>query len=331
MSWFEKLLGFPEENPDQVRANLVFEGAMLGSKANGERYRCGTLETPSLGELRELTSALRADDRGALVVEELVGDVQQLHQSPGSNGALFQVASQFNLLEMVGPGVTPERGVGIYEHDRTQGPACAIACGAATVMRNYLADVGGQVGQSAERQIDCLRDLGDALGNMDGRLWSMRNGYALASEDGLETVAGILGSLDGVGIDALRGKLRIGVQWQAGVTLGGSFNVVTQAFCSAVPVAYSRLGADLWEPLARLVLDASYEATFHAALLNRERTGSSQLLLTLLGGGAFGNRIGWIIAAIQRSLALMRRSGLEVKIVSYGSPTPEVQGLVGGG
>jgi len=37
--------------------------------------------------------------------------------------APFQVASQFNLLEMTGPSVTPEHGVARYAHDPTQGPA----------------------------------------------------------------------------------------------------------------------------------------------------------------------------------------------------------------
>ena len=45
------------------------------------------------------------------------------------------MASQFNLLEMTGPEITPEDGVTRYAHDRTQGPACAIAAGAATVYR----------------------------------------------------------------------------------------------------------------------------------------------------------------------------------------------------
>ena len=62
---------------------------------------------------------------------------------PENAGALFQVASQLNLLEMTGPEVTPEDGVTIYQDDRTQGPACAIAAGAATIYRNYFAPVGG--------------------------------------------------------------------------------------------------------------------------------------------------------------------------------------------
>ena len=63
----------------------------------------------------------------------MTGDVRALHGAPEHANALFQVASQFNLLEMVGPEVTPEDGVTRYQGDKTQGPACAIAAGAATI------------------------------------------------------------------------------------------------------------------------------------------------------------------------------------------------------
>lgn len=50
--------------------------------------------------------------------------MDRLHGSPEFEGAWFQVASQFNALEMPSPSVTPEQGVTAYVHDRTQGPAC---------------------------------------------------------------------------------------------------------------------------------------------------------------------------------------------------------------
>ena len=106
---------------------------------------CGMLETPSLAELRTRVREIPAAT-GTLKVSEVVADVQKLHVAPENNGALFQVASQFNLLEMVSPSVTPEHGVEIYENDHTQGPACAIACGAGTIYRNYFASVNGRVG-----------------------------------------------------------------------------------------------------------------------------------------------------------------------------------------
>jgi hypothetical protein len=86
-----------------------------------------------------------------------------LMRLPEYAGALFQVASQFNLLEMVSPEVTPEQGVTRYQHDKTQGPACAIAAGAATIYRDYFVPVGDAVGQTSERQLDALADLGAAL------------------------------------------------------------------------------------------------------------------------------------------------------------------------
>jgi hypothetical protein len=55
---------------------------------------------------------------------------------------------------MVGPAVTPEHGVTRYKDDPTQGPACAIAAGAATIYRNYFAPVGDGHGQTKERQLD---------------------------------------------------------------------------------------------------------------------------------------------------------------------------------
>jgi len=145
--WFERLMGFAEQSPEQVRANIDVDGEELVSKVNGSRVRCGRLETPSLAELRRAvgTSPTEAPSR----VQELVGDVGELHRRAENAGALFQAASQFNLLEMSSPSVTPEAGVGIYELDHTQGPACAVTCGGGTIYRNYFAPVGKQVGQTA--------------------------------------------------------------------------------------------------------------------------------------------------------------------------------------
>ena len=57
-----------------------------------------------------------------IIIREIIDDVQKLHINESNNGALFQIASQFNLLEMASPNITPEQGINDYEHDRTQGP-----------------------------------------------------------------------------------------------------------------------------------------------------------------------------------------------------------------
>jgi hypothetical protein len=327
MTWFETLTGFREASPQQVRENITVEGESLISCPTGKVIACGRLETPSLAELRERARS-GGNRRGRLSVREVVANVQKLHADESNAGALFQVASQFNLLEMVSPSVTPERGVGIYENDRTQGPACAIAAGAGTIYRNYFALVNGQTGQSAGNQIDCLGEMGRALGNDGSRLWEMRNGYALASHGGLIEISDRLRGSGENELDELRKQLRIGIQWDTQVTLGDCRHRVSQAYCSALPVAYSPHASSLWEPFARLVLDASYEATVCAAILNSRVSGNRTLFLTLLGGGAFGNGTGWIVGAIKRAVTLHERADLDVAVVSYGSSQRCVQELV---
>ena len=70
-------------------------------------------------------------------------------------------------------------------------------------------------GQTSTRQLDGLADPGAALADGVGQpveaLWDMRNGYAMCNRSGLQTIADYLGSRTPAQIDALRGKLRIGV------------------------------------------------------------------------------------------------------------------------
>lgn len=327
MNWFERLTGFSEESPQQVRENIAVDGNTLKSRVNGKVMICGELETPTLVELRERVHSSK-HAIGKISVREIVANVQHLHANESNAGSLFQVASQFNLLEMVSPNVTPERGVGCYERDRTQGPACAVAAGAGTIYRNYFVIANGQIGQSASNQIDCLADLGVALGNAENRLWKMRNGYAMLKHNGLVEISNRLRASSESELDSLRALLRIGIQWNTQVTLHDCKHIVSQVYCSALPVAYSSLAANLWTEFAQLVLEASYEATICTAILNSVKNGNNKLFLTLLGGGAFGNKIDWIVSAMQRALNLYKEFNLDVAIVSYRSSNLSIQQLV---
>jgi protein-tyrosine phosphatase len=166
--WFEQLTGFRETNYDDTRAKLAVEGTRLRSLINGESYGIGELELATLQALRERVKS-GAGPVGRLKAVVATGDVRQMHQLPENEGALFQVASQFNLLEMTSPSVTPEQGVTRYQHDRTQGPACAIACGAATIYRNYFAPFGDGSGQTASRQLDGIAGIGKAMSHALGK------------------------------------------------------------------------------------------------------------------------------------------------------------------
>ena len=336
---------------------------VLTSKANGRRMIAGRFEAVSLAQLRERVRVLtsRTDTStctpstgtcastststcAANTVREFVGDIRTILNDPANAGAMVQVASQFNCLEMIDPTSTPEMGIGVYEKDHTQGPICAMACGAGTIYRNYFVEVKGDVGQTADRQLDGIARLGAELGNNspDGRgsgsLWEMQNGYCQATKSGLATIRSILQGATEEGADRLRGLLEVGIQWNAEVTSASAASSSTkkpplclsQIFCSALPVAYARRGIAKheWKDFAALVLEAAYEATILAAVINRERTGCSRLYLTMLGGGAFGNTEKWIYDSMRRALEKYRNCGLDICIVSYGKSNAYARQLV---
>jgi hypothetical protein len=243
------------------------------------------------------------------------------------------VASQFNLLEMTHYTVTPEDGVARYAHDHTQGPACAIAAGAGTIYRNYFAPVNGVPGQTAGRQLNMLERVGLLLSTHLGRpissLWRTENGYALCTAGGLTAINGFLAAASADVRDALAGELAVGLHLGVEVTetQEGPGQMVSQAYCSALPVAYSNVPQRHWEGFARLVLESAYEATLLAAVGSTANGGSNTVLLTRLGGGVFGNDDEWIDTAILRALKIVERAGLDVRLVSYGSVHPNMRGI----
>jgi hypothetical protein len=75
---------------------------------SGASYAIGLLELVSLQTLRDRMQ-INDSPSGTLKVRVVRGDVRSMHQSKDNSGALFQVASQFNLLEMVSPDISPSR------------------------------------------------------------------------------------------------------------------------------------------------------------------------------------------------------------------------------
>jgi len=325
MSWFEKLTDFEELSSDQVRQNIRLDGDRLISLVNDRSFVAGEFTTPALEHLRTIVEIPASGKQ--IQLAEVIADVQSLHQDPSNENAVFQVASQFNCLEMVSPDTVPEAGVGIYQNDWTQGPACCICAGAGTIYRNYFVELNGELGQSANNQVNCLAGIDRYFDNTTNRYWEMRNGYCLPSVDGLAAIESKIASLTDEQREELCGKLMVGHQAGTEVTVGQSSHQVSQVFCSALPVAYSEVPSSKWNYFPRLILDASYELTFYIALQNFAKTGNNKLYLTLVGGGVFGNKVDWILSSIDRSLKLFAHSGLDVKIVSYGGSKQVVADL----
>ena len=116
--WFSDEFGFNEFGPKNVvleaAPDTFFEvlprekdadGSILKSLANGQQWAIGTFSTPTLSELRrryqERRSAPAAgQDHRGLRFSAIEADVIDLHADASNLHATFQVASQFNCLEM---------------------------------------------------------------------------------------------------------------------------------------------------------------------------------------------------------------------------------------
>jgi hypothetical protein len=356
IDWFERVFGFREydvDNPgmDKVSRHAMIRGKFEYSPEKGELsavgqkglyWDAGSFETPKLEELRNRYKRNEKDIKqllgGQLTAKEVVGDVSLMHAKEENRRAMFQAASQFNCLEFTSERGVPEDGVTVYTLDHTQGPACAIACSPGTVVRNYFG-LGGDP-QTASRQVENLKEVEQVLENEVQKYFEVRNGYTLASDEGLEKLGKTLE--DKAKVEAIKSNLRIGLQLDTEfvcTTFGNRFfeeakpgvQLVSQAYCSAISVAYSKCQPELWKPFACAILDAAYEATFYAAMENARKhkgeQGSRRLFLTALGGGVFGNDMAWIEEAIGKAMEQFKDVQLEVYMVSFGQSEPAFKRL----
>jgi hypothetical protein len=345
-TWFYNLFGFEEENYNLTQSsfNLISQIIpsgkklfILKSKINNREFPIGNFETPSLEELRKKVLLNYVPTHKSLVENIIVDDILELHGLSVNKGAMFQVASQFNCLEFITPDEKPENGITKYQWDNTQGPACSLACATATVYRNYFTQIKNnhitenkiQIGQTNKLQINNLEDILKVLGN---NYITVKNGYTFSSEDKLILLNNKLKN-DYNLCENIKKNLRIGVHYNIGVTFdkfnrksypqNASFkehkngHLISQAFCSGISVAYSGLSQDLWEPFSILILQASYEATLWAAVLNSKTGGSNKVFLTFIGGGAYGNDIKWILDAMANAIVNTSDYGLDIKICHY--------------
>jgi hypothetical protein len=293
-NWFEEEFGFKEKSAgsfEKLREAFCIEQAedgevTLTSKASSRSFHVGRFDTPSilelhqilrlqdsspkqkLSEARELDSKLNnedvsgvdesEDDLGGLIFKNISDSAGPLHFRQENAGAVIQVASQFNCLEMIGPGERPENGVTQYAKDHTQGPAAAMACPAATVYRNYFWNGRGQAGGS-KKQLNTTDDVAQLLDNDRNKYWDMKNGYLMPTGPTTMEAVGERLSTEMVALEdgqeislreAMVASMRVGVHWDTQVKTStsrrksssdaaGPPQRVCQVFSSAVPCGRS--------------------------------------------------------------------------------------------
>ena len=355
--WFEDTFGFKEGTYEETQRTLM---AMQTSSSDPSRklrwttapnetpieVTFGSFVTPTVQELRDECTRLRKNHASTdsefkqISWRNVEGSVLDLLADPDNEGAVFQAASQFNCLEFVNQSAIPEIGITKYCNDLTQGPACAMVCGPGTAFRNYLVNMGnGDKGQREESQINTLQPIMDKLtecNNGSSTHLHVKNGYALVGEKEMRDLHKLIHSHQ----DELTGLLQVGIQRDTEVTypiLTG--RLVTQVYCSAVPVSYSSASADAWQPLARLILRGSYEATLlegvRQHLLKQQQSPNAtipptKVFLTLVGGGVFGNEMHWIYGAMEYAHRSATAYGvpLDIRIVHHRNTPLEAEKFV---
>ncbi len=123
-------------------------------------------------------------------------------------------------------------------------------------------------------QINTLIDIQLLLNGSDpNKYFTIKNGYTESTEEQLKELNKRL--MKPLLKKQILNKLRIGIHSNTSVTFKTRFiepnqdetQLVSQAYCSAISVSYSGITANLWEPFASLILQASYEATLWAGVI----------------------------------------------------------------
>jgi hypothetical protein len=264
---------------------LGADGAATLRSRRGQ-WHAGRFAVPTLGELRARVVAKASSSAKPARLLVLLGsapstDIGAL-QASAPSGVLFQAASQFNCLEAPGPSIVP---VAAYTGDPTQGPRAAVSAFPGTFLRHYFAPR-----PSGERFVqhdhDGLELLADALPAQLGRA---RSGY-LTTEDLVDPRAAAH-ALD-KGFD----KLRVGVHDDVEVVFGAGWGGaverarhprIAQVYTSTIALGgYSRRATSSSTDLVvRQLQRAAYLGTLLAAI----DLGKHTVVLTMIGGGVFGN------------------------------------------
>lgn len=271
-------------------ASFRFDAAGAGTLSTAEAsFPAGRFETPSIRDLRERAAATRSGGAGGRVrLWVLDGaspatDIGSLQATAGP-GTLFQVASQFNCLESPGPYISP---VADYFHDPTQGPRASISAFPGTLLRHYAApgsDGKRFVQASDGPQLNLLEAV------CSPGIAQVRSGYLTSSS--IANRSALAGALEDRFADVRVGvhenvPVVLGYNWDGAVAGNRSIGQVFTSTFAGGGYSGTSAGDPNYLPICTALLRAAYLGTLLAAAA----LGRPKVVLTLIGGGVFGNPI----------------------------------------
>jgi len=352
--WFKKVFGCTE-NDRAAGIKLEKMGDLPLLRCGTRTYLPGTFYCPTLKEIRKDAMETAKDFfvknktvwREKFPNQVNIKNLENLNVMDALGNSyyqecIFQVASQTNCLEHPHSGVNPELGITDYYKDKTQGPACSIACPAGTYVRNWHG-LPKDKPQTRNTQISLLGKLAKKIKNKDSlgtyKFFSEQNGYVLVTRTQKKNLKKLFNSLqeqEKFNSDIVD-NIQIGVMEDTEVLCSGTLDkikiykyepnpdkkfTVTQVFCSAISLesTYNKRDKHSIDILAKAILDAQYESLLWLAVKNACDTGKNSVFLTLVGGGVFENPIEWIQSSITRAINIIKKFGfpLTIYIIHYG-------------
>jgi hypothetical protein len=355
--WFKNVFGFDENAANfatthkdsfHVKKNPKPTESILMT-VKGTEIDIGVFRYRSVEELLKVASANPSarsvfgvdSTRNNLKYYIMTSTSRAIHTNPSYHDSIFQVASQFNALEMVNSTTTPQEGITNYVHDKTQGPECAIMCPFGTLYRNYFCmpnastsqqpedkSVNGnpQIGtdgkSSGNNQINTLTELM----KVDGCFKELRfqNGYIFVNDkDQLESINTYLSNPVNFWNAVMKIKYVIQEDTPVvNVAVDGKImdHKVSQIYCSAYPVAYDPLKAPEkdYYLLSSMILHAVYYSTLAYAVSRiTPDEPRKKVFLTRVGGGVFKNEAYIIDTAIYNAVRHFIAYPIDVYIVGY--------------
>jgi hypothetical protein len=211
-------------------------------------------------------------------------------------GSLSQVASNFNCLELSSAVANPFSGRFLTQlmRDSTQGPSAAAGAGLGAI---------GIVAQSKQQPIDLLRSV-RGLRAQNGKLYFSKEEGDSDDFDEDQVRVGLLQSVQATFDRSVPGRCMFVRDGPA----------IDQVFVSTVILRRDPSDEELHT--SRKLLKAAYDATYLAAVLGQ----SPRVLLTLVGGGSFRNRLEDIVGAVASAhmqFAGFLRDGCEVLLAVF--------------
>ena len=317
-TWFFNTFGFNEDE------NYHINRTKLKNHLNIVDIKDGKLEFYNLSRIKhdiielDIEYVTNSSFNAPITFEHIIGDIIDLQKNLENNDASFQIASQFNCLEMIDQYVSPIDGITNYYKDKTQGPLAVICTPYALAWRNYVFK-----DYTHESQIDMTHDLLSYFQTINLSIsWHVINGYLIIDEDNLNKINEILK------IEVLYNNAKeyvvVCMQRNVNVILNGVYyNTISHIFCSGIPLSYypnNMINKNDWNLLSMLILETQYELTMLCSIYNNILKNNNQpLFLTKIGVGAFGMNKNILIKAIEKAYNNIKKlkHSLYIKLVHY--------------